>query len=84
VPKPCSSPLTPNPFETYRDPDTGRWLVRYPATTLPVNPLAAGIDTICRAKTEEDALKRFSAGEAAPVRKIWETPPAIKWPKGLP
>ena len=33
VPKPCSKPLTQNPYETYRDPVTGQWKVRYPAQT---------------------------------------------------
>lgn len=31
MPKPCSKPLTPNPFEAFRDPVTGRWMVQYPA-----------------------------------------------------
>ena len=35
VPKPCSRPLRQNPFETYRDPITGQWKVRYPASALP-------------------------------------------------
>lgn len=30
MPKPCGKPLTPNPFETYRDPLTGQWKVTYP------------------------------------------------------
>ena len=25
--KPCSQPLTSNPFITYRDPITGKWMV---------------------------------------------------------
>lgn len=25
--KTCSAPLKPNPFTTYRDPKTGRWVV---------------------------------------------------------
>ncbi|MGB3295319.1 MAG: hypothetical protein WBB01_20245 [Phormidesmis sp.] len=31
MPKPCAKPLTPNPFETYRDPLTGQWKVKYPS-----------------------------------------------------
>jgi len=27
TPKPCSEPLKSNPFITYRDPITGKWIV---------------------------------------------------------
>ncbi|MGD1863613.1 MAG: hypothetical protein ACFB0D_03570 [Phormidesmis sp.] len=37
MPQPCSKPLSANPFESYRDPETGQWKVRYPASALP-NP----------------------------------------------
>lgn len=35
MPKPCSKPVKSNPFETYRDPETGRWEVKYPASDQP-------------------------------------------------
>jgi hypothetical protein len=28
--KPCSQPLKSNPFITYRDPSTGKWIVENP------------------------------------------------------
>jgi hypothetical protein len=82
VPKPCSSPLTPNPFETYRDPVTGRWLVRYPASTLPVTPLTADsaylTNVECLVKVEDDPLKLFPAVETSPTRRRWEAPARTK------
>lgn len=74
MPKPCSRPLTPNPFETYRDPVTGRWLVRYPASTLPVMPEAAASEASDLVQVEEDAIKRFPLSETMPVRRRWEDP----------
>lgn len=41
MPQPCSKPLSSNPFESYRDPETGQWKVRYPASPLPVVPQPA-------------------------------------------
>ena len=35
MPKPCSKPLAQNPYETYRDPITGQWTVKYPAQVQP-------------------------------------------------
>ncbi len=35
MPQPCSQPLSANPFESYRDPETGQWKVRYPTGQLP-------------------------------------------------
>ncbi|MEL6551989.1 MAG: hypothetical protein AAFQ63_00810 [Cyanobacteria bacterium J06621_11] len=35
MPQPCRQPLSRNPFESYRDPVTGQWKVRYPASALP-------------------------------------------------
>ena len=35
MPQPCRKPLSSNPFESYRDPITGQWKVKYPASALP-------------------------------------------------
>ncbi|MEM8501703.1 MAG: hypothetical protein AAF716_00950 [Cyanobacteria bacterium P01_D01_bin.1] len=35
MPKPCKKPLTPNPFESYRDPATGQWRVKYIKDAIP-------------------------------------------------
>jgi hypothetical protein len=90
VPKPCSSPLTPNPFETYRDPVTGRWLIRYPASTLPATPVISDAisDVIsesayltnveCLVKVEDDPLKLFPAVDTSPARRRWEVPAHTK------
>ncbi|MGB3300903.1 MAG: hypothetical protein WBA76_21765 [Phormidesmis sp.] len=74
MPQPCSRPLTPNPFETYRDPATGRWLVRYPTNALSVTPLPAQAESTSQLKVEEDSLKRFPVGEALPVRRRRKAP----------
>jgi len=58
VPKPCSKPLRQNPFETYRDPVTGQWEVRYPASALPAK--ACSVQSV--------------STEAAPVRHLWKKP----------
>ncbi|MBD1912406.1 hypothetical protein [Leptolyngbya sp. FACHB-16] len=34
ISNPVSTALRPNPFTTYRDPDTGRWVVVFPASSL--------------------------------------------------
>jgi hypothetical protein len=78
VPKPCSRPLTPNPFETYRDPETGRWLVRYPANAVPVRPLPVMAETVSVASTEEEASNPFAMAETVPARRRWEKPARTK------
>jgi len=35
TPKPSPAALRPNPFTTYRDPDTGRWVVVLPSKPSP-------------------------------------------------
>lgn len=52
MPKPCAKPLTPNPFETYRDPLTGQWKVTYPSNPKSTAVLSAST------KPEGSAPKR--------------------------
>ncbi len=66
MPKPCSKPVKSNPFETYRDPVTGRWEVKHPAS---------GQSEIC----DVEYLKRFSLeGSLPPLRCRWKSKPRTK------
>ena len=69
MPQPCSKPLTPNPFETYRDPVTGQWKIKYPAAAQAAKVAAAARATVA----EDDRAVRLSLGEAAPRRR-WQEP----------
>ena len=73
MPKPCRQPLTPNPFETYRDPLTGRWQIAYPAKSQPADS-AAAVTQITETQVGGER-KRFSLGEAmpAPQRLHWDS-----------
>lgn len=44
--KPCAKPLQQNPFQTYRDPQTGRWMVLKP------DPIAAEFNQAIEAIAE--------------------------------
>ncbi|MEO1620860.1 MAG: hypothetical protein AAFU53_07470 [Cyanobacteria bacterium J06632_3] len=55
MPQPCSQPLKSNPFESYRDPITGQWKVRYPASNLPTTTQPSPIVT-----AEADIIKRVT------------------------
>ena len=39
--KPCDKPLKTNPFSTYRDPETGKWLVVVSGLQKKVHTMAA-------------------------------------------
>ncbi len=77
MPKPCSRPLTPNPFETYRDPVTGRWSVKYPDSQLSSETDLIKAKSSAIVKTD-DALKRFPLVEATPARRRWGNPSRTK------
>lgn len=53
VPTPSSKPLKSNPFEAYRDPATGQWKVRYPASELPTEARPTTLST-----AESDLIRK--------------------------
>ncbi|MEO1396626.1 MAG: hypothetical protein AAFV90_27395 [Cyanobacteria bacterium J06634_5] len=60
MPKPCRKPLKSNPYETYRDPITGQWKVKYPASALPV-------------LSESSELSKVEQGKSkTPKRRLWK------------
>ncbi|MEL6159985.1 MAG: hypothetical protein AAFQ40_16385 [Cyanobacteria bacterium J06623_5] len=70
MPQPCRQPLTPNPFESYRDPVTGQWKVKYPASNLPLAPQSSAHAPSLKStleQSEEDIIKRTS-------RRRWKQP----------
>ncbi|MGB7251135.1 MAG: hypothetical protein WBC73_19535 [Phormidesmis sp.] len=71
MPTPCSRPLKSNPFETYRDPATGQWKVKYPThPRTVVTPASIPSSTI---PTEDDSRPAI-----APKRRRWEAPAHTK------
>jgi len=57
--KPCSTPLKINPFTSYRDPDTGRWIV----VTAVQNPCES--DSNLKAKAEAEEKGKVEASSSA-------------------
>ncbi|MGB8687788.1 MAG: hypothetical protein WCD53_10700 [Microcoleus sp.] len=55
--KPCSTPLKINPFTSYRDPDTGRWIV----VTAVQNPCESNL----KAKAEAEEKGKVEASSSA-------------------
>ncbi|MEM6448930.1 MAG: hypothetical protein AAF703_01315 [Cyanobacteria bacterium P01_D01_bin.105] len=81
MPKPCSKPLRQNPFESYRDPVTGQWKVRYPASSLPAAPSDVQSSPVAQTgNVQSDPVQAGSVQsspvqpEAAPARRRWKTP----------
>ena len=56
--KPCSTPLKINPFTSYRDPDTGRWIV-----VTGSNPCES--DSNLKAKAEAEEKDKVEASSSA-------------------
>ncbi|MEL6603487.1 MAG: hypothetical protein AAFP20_09720 [Cyanobacteria bacterium J06614_10] len=70
MPQPCRQPLTPNPFESYRDPVTGEWKVKYPASNLPLVPQSPALTQSLNPsleQPEEDSIRLAS-------RRRWKQP----------
>ncbi len=65
MPKPCGKPLTPNPFETYRDPLTGQWKVTYPS-----NPKSTAVLSVSTKSVSINS--EGSAPKRATHCKRWE------------
>ncbi len=77
MPNPCSKPLKPNPFETYRDPVTGRWEVKYPASNQP--DFSDIVSAAWLEHSEVDYLQRFFlAGSFPPLCRRWKSNPRTK------
>ncbi|NJM96898.1 MAG: hypothetical protein HC800_06665 [Phormidesmis sp. RL_2_1] len=73
-----------NPFETYRNPATGRWEVKYPDVRYPADhsravPAAISENAIAPAATEE-RVNPFCWEEASlmPPRRHWKKASRIK------
>ncbi len=77
MPKPCSKPLKPNPFEAWRDPVTGRWAVKYPASNQP--DFSDIVSAALLEHSEGDDLKQFFlVGSFPPPRRRWKSKPRTK------
>ncbi|MEL7071612.1 MAG: hypothetical protein AAFV85_16650 [Cyanobacteria bacterium J06634_6] len=73
MPKPCSQPLSTNPFESYRDPVTGQWKVRYPASTLPVAPSAELAEPLTlKSSAPQNLLPQSDDNKQRSAKRRWK------------
>ena len=72
MPQPCSQPLAANPFESYRDPETGQWKVKYPSSALPPmpQPLSQTVSQRVSSQSVQEAVQEKV--KLAPKLRRWE------------